>query len=376
MPSSTDQYVERLVQQIHSSQAQVVLTLSGGGSRAISELLEVPGGSQTLLEAIVPYSAESLIRLIGSRPDQFCSSRTARAMAMAAFRRACGYSGPSSHMAGVGCTAGLVTDLPRKGGHRVHVALQTAISTTTWALELHKGLRNRVEEEELVWRLVLNVVAEAGEVEQRLPLGLSETEQIDKSRTVASSPWQDLLLGKTEAVCQGQASSRAILPGAFNPLHAGHRGMAEVAAQMLDVPVTMEVSILNVDKPPLDYFEIERRVAQFSAEQPVWLTRAATFEEKSRLFPDATFVVGVDTLRRIAAPRYYGDDLAACLASLGRIADRGCRFLVFGRDVGTGFVRLGDLDVPEVLRAICRDVPAERFRQDVSSTAIRNAGQW
>jgi hypothetical protein len=108
----------------------------------------------------------------------------------------------------------------------------------------------------------------------------------------------------------------------------------------------------------------------------VCLTRAATFEEKSRLFPGATFIVGVDTLRRIADPRYYRDDAAACLAAIERIAARGCRFLVFGRDVGTGFVRLSDLDLPEALRAICREVPGEEFREDISSTEIRKSGGW
>jgi hypothetical protein len=137
--------------------------------------------------------------------------------------------------------------------------------------------------------------------------------------------------------------------------------------------VATEISIVNADKPPLDYAEIERRLGQFSAEQPVYLTRAATFEEKSRLFPGATFVIGADTLRRITVPRYYGENLAACQCAVERIVERGCRFLVFGRDLGTGFVRLADLDLPEQLRAICREVPLDVFREDVSSTALRQS---
>jgi hypothetical protein len=105
------------------------------------------------------------------------------------------------------------------------------------------------------------------------------------------------------------------------------------------------------------------------------LSRAATFDEKSRLFAGATFVVGADTLRRIADPRYYGNDLSACHRTIERMAGRGCRFLVFGRDCGAGFVRLADLDLPESLRAICRDVPAEVFREDISSTEIRKAAE-
>ena len=114
--------------------------------------------------------------------------------------------------------------------------------------------------------------------------------------------------------------------------------------------MALEISILNVDKPPLDYFEIERRAGQFPPEQTVYLTRAATFEEKSRLFPGATFVVGGDTLRRIAAPQLLRRRRGRLPCAMERIAGRGCRFLVFGRDMGTGFVRLADLDLPDVLR--------------------------
>ena len=123
----------------------------------------------------------------------------------------------------------------------------------------------------------------------------------------------------------------------------------------------MEISILNVDKPALDYLEIEDRLGQFPPEQVVWLTRAATFDDKSRLFPGATFVVGVDTLRRIVDPRYYGNDHNIMLQSLQRIIARDCRFLVFGRVGGASFIRLADLDLPDVLRGACREIPAEQF---------------
>jgi tetratricopeptide (TPR) repeat protein len=365
-----------LVERIHATPGRVVLVVSGGGSRAIAELLEVPGASRTLLEAAVPYSEEALVAWLGGRPEAFCSARAARAMAMVAFRRAWEYDQGRHSPAGVACTASLATDRPKRGAHRAHVALQTARRTATWSLQLQKGRRSRAEEEQLVCRLLINTLAEACRVDQRLPLDLLEGEQVDTSQTLAPRPWQELLLGRVESVCPGGLPVRAVFPGAFNPLHAGHRRMAQIAGEMLDTPVAMEISILNVDKPPLDYQEIERRLDQFAPDQRVCLTRAATFEEKSALFPGATFIVGLDTLRRIADPRYYADDCAACLAAIQRIAERGCRFLVFGRNVGTGFMRLSDLDLPDVLRSICREVPAEEFREDVSSTEIRKSGKW
>ncbi len=365
--------IEQLVQEIHASTGQIVLALSGGGSGAIARLLEVPGGSRTLLEAVVPYSAGAMTRWIGGLPDAFCSSATTRAMAMAAFLRAREYQPQSADLAGVACTAGLATDRPRRGEDRIHVAVQTASRTATWSLQLERDRRTRAEEELAATQLVLNAAAETCGIEGRLELDLSEDERVEQSATVAPQPWQDLLLGNVETVACGKASTEAIFPGAFNPLHVGHRRMAQIAAEVLGVAVSLEISIVNVEKPPLDYREIESRTGQFDADQPIWLTRAATFVEKSRLFHGATFVVGTDTLRRIADARYYGDDPSACLAALERIAGWGCRFLVFARNPGTGLIRLSDLDLPEVLRSVCREIPAERFREDVSSREIRRA---
>ena len=165
-----------------------------------------------------------------------------------------------------------------------------------------------------------------------------------------------------------------VFPGAFDPLHAGHRRMAEIAAEVLGLPVAMEISIINVDKPALDYLEIARRLRQFPPEQAVWLTPPATFEDKSRLFPAATFIVGADTLRRIVDPRYYGDSRDAMLQAFERIVGRGCRFLVFGRTMEADFIRLADLGLPDLLHGACDEIPPEKFRADVSSTALRERG--
>jgi len=385
--------IVQLVRQIHASPTRVVVALAGGGSGAISRLLEMPGASRTVLEVVVPYSEPAMTDWLGGPPEQACSAQTARAMAMAAFLRACRLADSDVPLAGVACTAGLATDRPRRGPHRAHLAFQTAALTATRSIELRKGARTRAQEERLVSRLALNVVAEACGVERRLRLELLEGEQLDESQAIAPRPWQDLLLGRVEKVRHAgpphrmptrrsrdvtacHPPSEAVFSGAFNPIHVGHRRMIEVAQEILGVPVELEIPIINTDKPPLDYFELERRLGQLGPEYAVWLTRSATFVEKSELFPGATFIVGADTVRRIAEPRFYGDDPAACQAALERIASRACRFLVFGRDSGAGFVTLSDLDLPDTLRSICQEVPAAQFREDVSSTQIRDQAGW
>jgi hypothetical protein len=403
--------IQQLVKSIHASPTRLVLAVAGGGSRAIAELLEVPGASHTLLEAAVPYTESALTAWLGGKPDGACSPETARAMAMVAYLRALTYGeseslglakkqlshlireqshfrptmpttaapwcptvpeiGTLPHLIGVACTAALSTDRPRRGRHRVHIALQSVSRTVAWSLELEKGRRNRSEEEHLASRLVLSVVAEACGLDDCLDLDLLVNEQVERVEAAAPTEWQDLLLGKIDLVCRGNVQSSAIFPGAFHPLHSGHCRMAEIARETLHMPVVMEISILNVDKPPLDYLEMHRRLGQFTAEQPVCFTRLPTFEEKSRLFPGAWFIVGVDTLQRIAEPAYYGNDPSICEAAIERIASRECRFLVFGRKIGEEFVRLDDLALPSALKVLCREIPPEVFREDVSSTEIR-----
>lgn len=369
--------IESLVEAVHASPVRIVLAIAGGGTRAIAALLEVPGASRTVLEAVVPYAPSAMSQWLGGPPEQFCSEATARSMAMAAMLRARRLD-PGSAVAGVSCTASLVTDRPKRGAHRAAVGLQTLSRTAVYWAELVKGRRRRPEEEALVAHLVLNAVAEACEVPQRLLLPLLPEEALHSQSLTAPAEWQDLVLGQRAAVRQRglmpdppPANPAAVYPGAFHPLHRGHLRILELAEQILGTPVEPEISIFNVDKPPLDYVEIAGRLEQFGQQRPVWLTRATTFEEKSRLFPGATFVVGADTLRRIADPRYYGGDCRACHWAIEAIAARGCRFLVFGRTDRGRFITLGDLELPQPLRDICRGVPEADFREDISSTELR-----
>ena len=189
--------------------------------------------------------------------------------------------------------------------------------------------------------------------------------------------WQELLAGRAARV-EGHAAAGAaklIFPGAFNPLHAGHRRMAALAAELMGGTPAYEVSVFNVDKPPLDFVEIEHRLAQFAETEPVWLTRAATFVAKAAVFPGATFVVGADTLARIAEPRYYGGNPVEAERAVRAIANQNCRFLVFGRVCDGAFRTLEQLTLPGELRALCIAVPAEKFRDDVSSTALRQRSE-
>ena len=165
----------------------------------------------------------------------------------------------------------------------------------------------------------------------------------------------------------------AVFPGSFNPLHDGHRLMRKIAEQVLEVPVCYELSCINVDKPELDSLEVEKRLKQFG-EVPCWITRASRFTEKATLFPGTTFVVGADTIQRIAAPRYY-DSPEEMQQAVEFIQEKSCRFLVFGRLIEDKFHEIPERVKQSHILDLCEFVPESLFRMDLSSTELRKRSE-
>jgi nicotinamide mononucleotide (NMN) deamidase PncC len=370
-----DAVVTKLIEKIHAAKTPYVVAVTGGGSRAIADLLAVPGASNVLLEAVVPYAAAALDQFLGAAPESYCSEPTARAMAVMGLERARRLVAENVPLAGIGCTASLASDRPKRGEHRLHVALQTDRVTQSWSVTLVKGRRSREQEEDIVGRVVL--AAMCGSMAPTSSLGVTDDEPMEEQRTVAPPAWSELYRGERSAVLAVgdsaviESERRLIFPGAFHPRHAGHRDMAEFAARFTGQRVEHEISITNVDKPPLDFIEMKARASQFTPSERLWFTRAPTFREKAQIFAGATFVVGADTVLRIGEPRYYDGDVRTRDAAIARLAALGTRFLVFGRQIEGRYEVLSDLKLPKRLAALCEEVLEAAFRVDISSTDIR-----
>ena len=369
----------RLIEAIHQGPTRYVLALTGGGTSAAGLLLSVPGGSRTVLEISVPYDERALADFLGRRPEQFCSPATSAAMAARALGRA-RWLAPGEAVAGVGCTASLATDRPKRGDHRFHIAVRSGGESADYALTLSKGMRDRAGEEAILAAVLLNALAEASGVPGRLPLPLLPGEEVRVERPPAADALSAFLRGEVPTVCvdvdgrlhAGVAAPAVLLPGAFNPIHEGHRGMRVAAARLAGGAAAYELSVTNVDKPDLTAEDVRRRVAQFTWHAPLCLTRAPTFVAKAALFPGAAFAVGADTAARIVSPRYYQDSDERMTAALESIRRQGCRFLVAGRaDSGGRFRTLADIPIPAAHRDLFGAIPEDEFRLDLSSTHLR-----
>lgn len=348
-------------EQFHASPWLGALYLTGGGSGLIDELLSTPGASASVLEVQVPYANQALAELIGQTPEQACSALTARQLAMAAMHRAQALREVQflgqGQLFGLGCSASLATNRPKKGTHRAHWAIQTKTETASFYAQFTS--ERAAEEHQLVehiWNALHHVLFR---------------EKLDPQIECIRETGNQTLLEKSPTrICTTTShTGELILPGSFNPLHAGHMEMLRVAEKLTGLAGAYELTTRNADKPTLDFITLSERQAQFST-LALWITNVATYAEKAKLFPGTTFCLGTDTLARIGALRFYQDRQDLLDQALEVFHTLNIKFLVFGRDQD-GFKTLADLRLPSALSELCQAVPESEYRMDISSTELR-----
>jgi nicotinic acid mononucleotide adenylyltransferase len=192
---------------------------------------------------------------------------------------------------------------------------------------------------------------------------------------------------------RGFAFRGVVLPGSFNPLHAGHVELAQAAQRKLlattgcELPIGFEMAVANADKGDIPVATVLARVRQFApgpggagaaglGAWPVLVTNATLFGHKAELLRGCTFVIGADTAVRIVDPKYYAQDAHRMVLALQRIADCGCSFVVAGRfDAQTQrFVAAEDVlarHVPPTFRHLFVPLSESDYRNDISSTLLR-----
>ena len=374
---------ENCIRAIHASPYRVVIAATGGGTAAISTLLKIPGGSDTLLEAVIPYSERSLSSWLGTTPESFCSPETALQMATVAYRRAVELAGAAGdRLLGVGATCSLASEPPKRGPQRVHVAVQSKTSTQLYALELAKGARDRSGEESVASQVVLHALGIACGAKPVLEIATTDGEALAVRAERADPRLADVVSGDSAYVWSlpdGSLDSNARSPvglvsGSFDPFHRGHAELRDAAEKHLGGAVCFELPIVNAEKPSLDYLTLGERLAQPFG-HPVLLTAAPLFVEKARLLPGCVFAIGVDTTARVLDARFHEGREDRLRSALSELLDLQCRFLVAGRHDGERFATLADLEIPADFAALFEELPEAEFRSDLSSTQIRREGR-
>ena len=411
--------VADLVGRLHATPQQAVIELAGG-TLALSWLHAVPGSSRTVLEATDRYCHASLAALLGAVPASAVSGDVAIAMAQAALRRARLLAGTATPVVGAACTAALATDRRRHGADRAYVAAAdafgTSVSTSAFPAapakaaesdeppeaaerkqpaeaadsadrraERRRGVVRRQQEAAASAMLVSELAAACGVDGGAVAAQFAGATGAEVSREFRpSEPFAALQSGRCgwvmlDAAAQVMTAAvdwrgKALLSGAYHPLHRGHLALGEAAASFLGREVVFELPMVNADKAPIPLPEARRRAAQFAGRAPVALSRAALFADKAALFPGAAFVLGADTAERLVDKRFYGGSQHTLEAALAALAARGCSVLVAGRRVETRYLTLSDIEprIPEAHRGLFRELPQALFRDDISSTEVRS----
>jgi len=336
MPLGDRQSVYDRIRLMHASKHKVVLAVTGGGADVIGMLLRHGGGSATVLEVLVPYDQASLNDFLGGAPDKYCSAATSRQMAMASFLRAKQLA-PQDSVIGVGATCSLARpgysrEIREDGTHRRHVAyvsFQSERETQEYTLELRDYERTREEEEDMV---ATYIVAAMFHFLKRIFCFALRPEDASNWRQVTEAELgipglKNVILGQKDMAIIGYVSN-IIFPGSFNPCTKNHLEMAKIAG---GDGVTMEMSVINADKPPMDYISIQERLATIPIGESnicgVALTNAPKFIQKSPIFPHSHFIVGADTLNRLCDQKYYAVPVETALQDA--FAHHG--FIVFPR---------------------------------------------
>lgn len=371
--------LDGLIHCLHASRTAAALVLAGGGTGAIPLLLRRPGGSRTVLDIAVPYGPKAVAAYLGEAPASACSAKTTQALARRAFERAVEFRPDSSvPVVGLGATAALATDRVRRGEDRLHAAAFDGARILALEWRFEPPHTSRQAQESAAERAIAALLADAVGVapwremaESDLAVAARTGGVLDDELAVVhdgTQPWMTAYPdGRRRA---GGQIPTALVPGSFNPWHEAHQALWESARRRFGDPVTYELSITNVDKPPLPTREVLRRAEQFHGRAGLVLSAAPTFVEKARLLPGAAFAVGADTARRIVEPTYYGG-VEAMRTALHELRFLGARFLVAGRLDRGRFMQLHDLSLPPEAEGLFEAIPADELRVDVSSTELR-----
>jgi len=163
---------------------------------------------------------------------------------------------------------------------------------------------------------------------------------------------------------------KLVFSGSFDPCHKNHVFMAMCASKEYNAPVHFEISLTNVDKPPIDFISLSQRLDSLRKYKDkafmggVCLTNAPLFLQKADLFPNSTFIIGADTFNRLFDAKYY-DGTVDTRAILRHFKEKNVRFMVFHR-------KSVELSInPEVLE-FCEIIPVDEYKDDgTSSREIR-----
>lgn len=362
--------------------SRLYVVAAGAGATLQGRLWSVPGISGVLVGGAFPYDPGAVDELIGYTPEKYVAPDVACEFAQVAYRKAL-LSKREGKPIGIGITASVAGTRIHRGLHQAFVAVFSDRQQLCARILFEKGLgyEPRAKDEDMTVALAMEMIyGEAGVPRKNpfpVPYDAGETVEgtwrwVSAERVLGP---RDLFLARPYFRANGTREAEPksgkgllLVPGAFNPVHFGHFGMAKAAEDKSGLRATFAITLKPPHKDALSISEAISRLEQFRGRDLIFGWDDALYLQKAERFPGASFVIGADVMDRILDPKWCPVD-----PMLKRFGELETTFYVADRTVNgetftwAGVSRKYDLQKREA-RWVWKPIQGT---WDVSSTEIR-----
>lgn len=341
---------------------------TGAGAGLQQALWAVPGSSAYLSGASFPYYPEETEELLGFHPSHFCDESTAVDLASAAYMKA---FRAGQKTVGVGLTASVASEKVHRGDHRAFICVMTDDKVWTKHLIFTKGVgaRQRANDGATCDDAALMMLLDATEtaVWPAEPGAYKDASELARKRFFAH-PF--FTMDGYRHLNIANCNEWAMMPGAYNPPHEGHFGVAHAYQELKGQRVLFEVSATPPHKPALSVQDLLKRARMLRGHDRIFTENIPMYLDKARAYPGMPLIMGADTMLRILDPK-WGLDVASMLKEM---TDLGTVIYVNGREIDGRFTTVYEIvgHLPDELFKFGCLFKGLEGRWDVSSTALRN----
>ena len=354
-----------IIDDLKNANVNIHIIATGAGAGIQKQLWEVPGSSAYLSGASFPYDQTEQEELLGFTPEQFCSETAAIDLASAAYMKAFKFGGKNP--VGVGLTASVASEKEHRGDHRNFVCVITndKVISLSGILQKGSGKTQRINDGNICDETAIHLLLAA--IYDLNPSTLKDVTALAEQRFF-SRPYFDYTGKRYGHLFKKNA---VLMPGAYNPPHAGHFGMADEFEAKYPARVIFNTTVNPPHKAALSVQDCLKRAKMlqgrdrfFSKDDPLYL-------DKARNNPGMPILLGADSLIRTLDPK-WGVPTSKLLEGF---KECGTKLYVTGRMIDDKFVSGWD-----AVSTLHPDLYAKYSglfcqidgRWDISSTEIRN----